>query len=127
MTLYVDKNSIIHDVDPLTKLLFAFISIAMTYILPIHSVVIGVLAFTLLLLMTGKVLKYILPVIGVSLFFISSIIIIQGMFHPDRVTPLFEIGPIVFYKEGLAIAFLLLCVINMICAVGVLNLNDKTR
>ena len=126
MTLYVEKDSLIHNVDPLTKLLFIVISIATTYILPTHSIVIGVLAFTLVLLMTGKVLRNILPVIGVSLFLIISIIIIQGMFHPESATILFVIGPFIFYKEGIAIAMLLaLRVINMVCAFGVLILTTK--
>ena len=103
MTLYVDKDSFIHDIDPLTKLLFVFISIALTYILPTHLFVICVLAFTLLLLLAGKVFKYILPVIGVSLLLIISIIIVQGFFHPDRATVLFEIGPLPIYKEGFCI------------------------
>lgn len=126
MTLYVDKDSFIHNIDPLTKLLFVFISIALTYILPTHLFVICVLSFTLLLLLAGKVFTYILPVIGVSLLLIISIIIVQGFFHPDRATLLFEIGPLPIYKEGFAFALLLtLRIINMVCAFGVLILTTK--
>lgn len=126
MTLYVQKDSVIHDVDPLTKLLFVFISIALTYLIPSHQFTIGVLLFTLLLLLTGKVLKYILPVIALSMLLIVSIIIVQGFFHPDRTTVLFEIGSFPIYKEGFAFALLLtLRIINMVCAFGVLILTTK--
>ena len=126
MTLYVQKDSVIHDVDPLTKLLFVFISIALTYIIPSHPFVFGVLLFTLFLLLAGKVLKYILPVIALSMLLIMSIIIVQGFFHPDRATVLFEIGPLTIYKEGFAFALLLtLRIINMVCAFGVLILTTK--
>lgn len=126
MTLYVQKDSVIHDVDPLTKLVFVFISIALTYIIPSHPFIIGVLLFTLLLLLAGKVLKYILPVIALSMLLIMSIIIVQGFFHPDRATVLFEIGPLTIYKEGFAFALLLtLRIINMVCAFGVLILTTK--
>jgi energy-coupling factor transport system permease protein len=126
MTLYVKKDSVIHNVDPLSKLLFVFISVALTYIVPIHLFVIGVLAFTLLLLVVGKVFKYILPIIGLSLLLIISIIIVQGFFHPDRATVLFTIGSLPIYKEGFSFALLLtLRILNMVCAFGVLILTTK--
>lgn len=126
MTLYVKKDSIIHDVDPLTKLLFVFVSVAVTYILPNHTFVIGVLTFTLLLLLIGKVIHAILPIIGLSFVLILSIIIVQGFFHPDRTTVLGTIGPLTIYKEGFSFALLLtLRVLNMVCAFGVLILTTK--
>ena len=126
MTLYVKKDSIIHDVDPLSKLLFVFTSVAVTYVLPNHLFIIGVLAFTLLLLSVGKVFKYILPIIGLSLLLILSIIIVQGFFHPNRATVLFTIGSLPIYKEGFSFALLLtLRVLNMVCAFGVLVLTTK--
>ncbi|MGN7387189.1 energy-coupling factor transporter transmembrane component T family protein [Sporosarcina sp. SAFN-015] len=126
MTLYVHRNSPVHNVDPLTKLLFVFISIASTYIISDHLAVLGILLFTFIILMIGKVIKYILPIIGVSFLLIASIIIVQGFFHPDRMTVLFDIGPITIYKEGFAIAFLItLRVVNMVAAFGVLILTTK--
>ena len=126
MTLYVHRNSPVHLVDPLTKLLFVFISIASTYILSNHLAVFGILLFTFIILSIGKVARSILPVIGVSFLLIASIIIVQGFFHPDRMTVLFEIGPIAIYKEGFLIAFLItLRVVNMVAAFGVLILTTK--
>lgn len=126
MTLFVEKKSIIHNIDPLSKLMFVFISIAITYILPDHKIVLGTTFVSLLILILGKVIRNILPIISVSLLLILSIIIVQGLFHPDSETPLFEIGGIIFYKEGLSYALLLtLRVINMLCAFGILILTTN--
>ncbi|HLR61804.1 MAG TPA: energy-coupling factor transporter transmembrane component T [Lentibacillus sp.] len=126
MTLYVEKNSIIHNIDPLTKLLYVFVSIAATYIVPAHEFVLLVAAFSLLLLVLGKVFVKILPIIAISIILIISIIIVQGMFHPDNETILFSVGVITFYQEGLSYAALLtLRVINMLSAFGVLILTTK--
>ncbi|WP_252502322.1 energy-coupling factor transporter transmembrane protein EcfT [Sporosarcina sp. Marseille-Q4943] len=126
MTLYVQRDSPIHRVDPLTKLLFVFISIASTYLIANHLVVFGILLFTLFILLAGKVIRSIVPVIGVSFLLIVSIIIVQGFFHPDRATVLFEVGPIPIYKEGFSIALLItLRVVNMVASFGVLILTTK--
>lgn len=113
--------------DPVTKLMFVIISIAITYILPVHSFVITITAITLFLLVIGKVFGKIIPIIFVSLLLIISIIIVQGAFHQSNETVLFSIGAISFYKEGLSYALLLtLRVINMLCAFGVLILTTKS-
>ncbi|MFC0300511.1 energy-coupling factor transporter transmembrane component T family protein [Virgibacillus soli] len=126
MTLYVDKESVIHRIDPITKLLYVFVSIAITYILPLHGFVLGVTVVSLLLLIIGKVLWKILPIIGISLILIISIIIVQGFFHPDNETILFSIGNVSLYKEGFSVALLLtLRVLNMLSAFGVLILTTK--
>ncbi|SFB12696.1 energy-coupling factor transport system permease protein [Lentibacillus halodurans] len=126
MTLYVEKNSIIHHMDPLTKLMYVFVSIAATYIVPVHEFVFLTAAFSLLLIIIGKVFMKILPIIAISIILIISIIIVQGMFHPDNKTVLFSIGAITFYQEGLSYAVLLTVrVINMLSAFGVLILTTK--
>ena len=124
LTLFVNKYSLIHRLDPLTKLLYVFVSIAVTYILPIHAFVIIVTATSLTMLLIGKVFRKILPILAVSIVLIISIIIVQGLFHPDNVTVLFSVGGITLYKEGLSYALLLtLRVINMLSAFGVLILT----
>ncbi|WP_164667882.1 energy-coupling factor transporter transmembrane component T family protein [Virgibacillus doumboii] len=126
MTLYVEKNSIIHNMDPLTKMIYVFVSIAATYIVPVHEFVLLVAAYSLLLLVIGKVFRKILPIIAISIILIISIIIVQGMFHPENETVLFSIGAITFYQEGLSYAALLtMRVINMLSAFGVLILTTK--
>jgi len=126
MTLYVDKNSYIHHMDPLTKLLFVFISVAVTYILPIHAFVIIVTIVTYVLLAIGKVIWRVIPIIGVSIVLIVSIVIVQGLFHPENEEVLFSIWGASFYKEGLSYALLLtLRVVNMLGAFSVLILTTR--
>src|SRR5699024_1566690 len=126
MTLYVDKNSYIHHMDPLTKLLFFFISVAVTYILPIHAFVIIVTIVTYVLLAIGKVIWRVIPIIGVSIVLIVSIVIVQGLFHPENEEVLFSIWGASFYKEGLSYALLLtLMVVNMLGAFSVLILITR--
>jgi energy-coupling factor transport system permease protein len=55
-----------------------------------------------------------------------SIIVVQGLFYFGNKTPLFNIGAIVFYEEGLLYA-LQICirVINILCAFAILVLTAK--
>ncbi|MES1046936.1 energy-coupling factor transporter transmembrane protein EcfT [Heyndrickxia oleronia] len=126
MTLYVERNSLIHHIDPLTKLLYVFVSIAATYIIPDLRAAIITTFISILLLLIGKVFRKILPILGVSFFLILSIIIVQGLFHPNRSTPLVEIGGFTIYKEGISYACLLvLRIFNMLCAFGLLILTTE--
>ncbi|WP_033828854.1 energy-coupling factor transporter transmembrane component T family protein [Bacillus andreraoultii] len=126
MTLYVEKDTPIHKIDPITKIFFAIIASILPYILPFHSVALIVMFISITILVIGKVFRKIIPLIGLSMFLIISLVIIQGLFRPDNVTPLFEIGPITFYKEGLSFGLLLMMrVVNLLCAFGVLILTTK--
>lgn len=126
MTLYVPRQSIIHQMDPITKFLYVFVSISVTYIYPKLTFVLAVMAFSIILLILGEVFKRILPIIAVSFILIISIIIVQGIFHPNNETIVFHISAIPFYKEGLMYASLLTTrVINMLCSFGVLILTTK--
>lgn len=128
MTIYVqpENGSPVHRMDPLTKMFYVFTSVAISYMLSTHLLVSLVLAVSILLLIVGKVFRSILPIIGVSFVLLASILVVQGFFHPDRATVLWEIGPFTLYKEGFSIAFLILLrVLNMVCAFGVLILTTK--
>lgn len=126
MTLYVDKDSIVHRMDPLTKLLYVIVSIAVTYTIANHLFVMGVLLFSLLMLMVGKVFRKMVPIFGVSLILIISIIIVQGFFHPENETVLYEFWGLSLYKEGFSYALLLtMRVLNMLSAFGILILTTK--
>ncbi|MER2063759.1 MAG: energy-coupling factor transporter transmembrane component T [Alkalibacterium sp.] len=127
MTLYVEKNTPVHRLDPLVKLLYVAASIALTYILPEPVYIAGVLIVTFLLLVIGKVLRNSLPIITLSMFLIFSLVIVQGFFHPENATELFSIGPLVFYEEGLYTALVLVMrVLVMIGAFSVLILTTST-
>lgn len=126
MTLYVDKKSPIHSIDPLTKLIYAIANIAVAYIFNrlVSIFILTLLTFFVLLL--GKVFRRILPILGLSLLLIFSIVIVQGFFNPENQTKLFEIGGIIFYKEGILVASMFtLRILNMIASFGVLILTTR--
>ncbi|MDW0112546.1 energy-coupling factor transporter transmembrane component T [Sporosarcina saromensis] len=126
MTLYVERPSPIHRIDPLTKLLFVVLSVVSTYMMQSHLFAVGAVLLACFVLWIGNVFKFILPVIGLSLFLIGSILIIHGFFHPDRATILVEIGTFPIYKEGFSVALLLtLRLMNMLLSFGVLILTTK--
>ncbi|OJF92909.1 energy-coupling factor transporter transmembrane protein EcfT [Alkalibacterium sp. 20] len=127
MTLYVERNSPIHRLDPLVKLLYVAASILLTYILPEPLYIGGILFVTFLLLIIGKVFRNSLPIVTLSMFLIFSLVIVQGFFHPDNVTELFAIGPLVFYEEGLYVALVLVMrVLVMVGAFSLLILTTAT-
>ena len=126
LTLYVPRDSLIHRLDPLTKIVYVVVSIAAAYLLDSLLEVLLVVLVSMGLLLLGKVFRNILPVIALSFLLILSIVIVQGFFNPINETLLYELGPIKFYKEGLTVAVrLAMRVINMVCAFGVLVLTTS--
>ncbi|WP_277630489.1 energy-coupling factor transporter transmembrane component T family protein [Atopococcus tabaci] len=126
MTLYVKQRSPVHSMDPLTKILYVIVSIAVTYILRELWTIAAMTAVTFLLLVIGKVFRKIIPVLGLSLLLIVSIIVVQGFFNPENETVLFELGFLTFYEEGMrAAALFTLRILNMIGSFGVLILTTK--
>lgn len=126
MTLYVDKKSPIHSIDPLTKLIYAMVNIAIAYILNRLVPIFILTLLTFLILFLGKVFRRIVPILGLSLLLIFSIVIVQGFFNPENQTVLFEIGGIIFYEEGmLAASMFTLRILNMIASFGVLILTTR--
>lgn len=126
MTLYEHKDSPIHSIDPITKIIYAMVNIAIAYILDNLTGVIAVTLLTFLVLAIGKVFRKIVPVLGLSLLLIVSIVIVQGFFNPENQTVLFEIGFLTFYKEGLyTAAMFTFRILNMIASFGVLILTTR--
>lgn len=126
LSLYIDKHSLIHDIDPISKILYCLIIIALQFILPFKMAALGILVVSLLILSLSKTIKYVFPLIGLSFIVLLSIIVIQGLFRHGNITPLFHIGPLTFYKEGLNYALLIcLRVINILCAFAILVLTTK--
>lgn len=125
MTLYVERDSFVHkQLAPLTKALYVFISIAITYIVPSLTLALGVMLVSALILIVGKVFRNIIPILGVSFLLVVSVIIVQGFFNPENQTVLFTIGRVTFYKEGLYYASLTAVrIINMIMSFGILILT----
>ncbi|MDV3426499.1 MAG: energy-coupling factor transporter transmembrane protein EcfT [Bacillota bacterium] len=126
LSLYEDKNTIVHKVDPISKILYIIVSIAIPIIIPYKTAGLVCMGVSILLLLTARVFKKVIPIISFSMIVLLSIIIIQGLFNAKNTTPVFHIGSIIFYKEGLLFA-LAICirVINILCAFIILVLTTK--
>lgn len=126
LSLYEEKDTVIHKIDPLSKILYIVAAIAIPVIIPLKSAALSCLAFSLVLLLTGKVIKKIIPLVSFSFLILISIVIIQGLFKSDNVTPLFSIGSLTFYKEGFFYSIgICLRVMNILCAFSILVLTTK--
>ena len=84
------------------------------------------IALDVAILISGKSLKRARALIIFSFTIIATIFLIKGLFDGDNITPLFSLGSIVFYKEGLLKALRTGCVIiNMLLSFSILVLTTK--
>jgi energy-coupling factor transport system permease protein len=126
ISLYQERASFVHDVDPITKLWYIPFVILLTIILPSFTISFLCIGFGMVLLTSAKVIRKTIPIYGFVLFILITVVFIQGMFKPENETVLFQIGPITMYKEGLLYALTItLRVINIIGAFMVLVLTTK--
>jgi energy-coupling factor transport system permease protein len=126
LSLYQEKDTVVHQVDSISKILYIIISIAIPIILPYQTVALLCVGVSIFLLLIGKVFKKVIPLISFSMLILISIVVIQGLFKVGNKTPAFHIGNITFYKEGLLFALeICLRVINILCAFSILVLTTK--
>jgi energy-coupling factor transport system permease protein len=79
----------------------------------------------LLLLLSGTARRA-LPVIGASSLILITVVIIRRLFSYSNHTPLFSLGPFVFYKEGLLFALnITLRIFSIINAVSMLIFTTR--
>ena len=104
ISLYVEKGSWLNKLHPYTKLLYILTAIMIPltggklWLFPVMIV------SSLILLLSGKIIKRALPLVGFSFTLIVVIFLIQGLFNHNNETVLFSIGWINFYKEGMLFA-----------------------
>jgi energy-coupling factor transport system permease protein len=89
-------------------------------------VALAVLLIGITILLLGKVLRKVFPIVGFSIIVLLSVIIIQGLFNAENKTVFFHLGNIVFYEEGLSFASAIcIRVISILCAFSILVLTTK--
>ena len=101
-TLFLDRDSALHKLHPLTKLAFAGLFMIGAASLPDISILLGV--FALLLLPLAAWGRLLIPLLRNSFLviwpFVLSLALIQGFFNPGE-TALFSLGSFTFTQEGL--------------------------
>lgn len=125
-SLYVDRRSFVHDIDPFSKLSFIAFAILLPIIAPDMRVSFVCVAAGFLLLASAGVLKRAAPVYAFVSFVLLTVVIIQGMFGVDNETPVFNVLGFTFYREGLLTALkVILRVYNIIQSFLILVLTTK--
>lgn len=100
-SLYVEKNSLVHDIDPISKLYYIAFAVLLPLIQPDMRVAAFCFFINLCLLSCAGVLKNALPVFGLASFVLLTVVVIQGLFGAGNRTALPGVLGLVFYREGL--------------------------
>lgn len=112
---YLPGDSLLHRLNPVTKLVGALAVILIAFLIPdFRAGLVLTLALAAVVLLAGvfRPIAKVLGVIAVPLA--TALILIQGLFFPDNETPWYVVEPfpvfgqVVFYEEGLLFALLIL-------------------
>lgn len=126
ISLYVDKDTYLTRMHPFTKMFYILTAICVTIItgsLRMYGLFIGI---SLIMLAGGKILRRVFPLVAFSFTILITVFIIHGLFHQGNATPLFRIGPLQFYREGVFYAVKIgLNILNMLTAFAVFVLTTK--
>ena len=107
LSLYAEGASLLHRANPLTKGVLAISAVAIAFIAPSTKWVLLVLAVLLVLVTAAGVLRRMIAVALAILLPITVLLLaVQSFANTANHTVLFQVGPFVFYTEGLAIATL---------------------
>lgn len=101
ISLYVKKDTYLTRLHPFTKLFYPVVAIAVPLLAgnPWFYLLTG--GISVILLISGGILKKALPLIAFSFTILLTIFLIQGLFYEDNRMPLFTLGKLIFYREGL--------------------------
>lgn len=125
-SLYQPRDSFIHKLDPIDKILYVFAAVAVSFVIAAPNAILICLLFSGVILLIGRVLPKVIPLMIYSILVLLSVIIIQGLYMAENRTPLLIIGALVFYREGTGYALgLCLRVLNVLGAFAVLVLTTK--
>lgn len=105
LSIYAEGSSLLHRAHPLTKGAITLVAIALAFIAPSLPWVLAVALVIIALLLVAGVAARFLPVaFGILLPIVILLLLVQGFANPANRSVFISIGPIAFYREGLAIA-----------------------
>lgn len=126
ISLYVDNGSWLCKVHPFTKLAYIATAISVPLLVGKLSFFAIFIALSLAVLVSGRLLKRVVPLIAFSFTILITIFLIHGLFNQSNRNILFSIGPLHFYREGLLYALHIGCnVLNMLLSFAILVLSAK--
>lgn len=126
ISLYVENGSYLTKVHPFTKLLYTAAAIAIPLILGRLLAFPAMIVVSLLILALNRLLRKAVPLLVFSFTIILVVFLVQGLFYYRNQVPLFRIGPLQFYREGVFYA-LRICgnIFNMLLSFAVFILSTK--
>jgi len=127
LSLYAEGHSLLHRAHPLTKGVLTLSAIALAFTAPSATWVAGVLAVLLVLVAFAGVIRRLLAVAVAILLPITVLLfVVQGFANASNRTVVFGLGPIVYYREGLAFAaFAALRIACLVCATFLFSFTTR--
>lgn len=126
ISLYVDMDTCLTRLHPFAKMFYILAAISVPVIGGALWMYGLMLAISLALLISGKIMKKVIPLIAFSFTIILTIFLIHGLFNQKNQVVMFAIGPLKFYKEGLLYACKIgLNILNMLLAFSTFVLTTK--
>ena len=126
ISLYVDKDTYLTRMHPFTKLCYIFTAIVASLVAGKLWAFAAFIGISLVMLISGKIIRKVFPLIAFSFTILITIFLIHGLFNHENATLLFAAGPLKFYQEGMLYALRIsLNVLNMLLAFAVFVLTTK--
>ena len=126
ISLYVDKDTFLTRLHPFAKMFYILAAVSAPLIGGALWMYALFLVLSLCLLVSGKIIQKVFPLIAFSFTIIITIFLIHGLFNQENQKVLFHLGPLVFYQEGLLYAARIgLNILNMLLAFATFVLTTK--
>ncbi|WLD93581.1 energy-coupling factor transporter transmembrane protein EcfT [Alkalihalobacillus sp. AL-G] len=103
-SLFVQKDSLIHKLDPRTKIIFLLFVVISTFLLGDPAFQLVLLVFLLPIVFMSKLLKQYLISMQFLMLFVVLIMTVHGIYNPIGETVIWEIGSVSFKYESLVYA-----------------------
>lgn len=126
ISLYVDKDTYLTRLHPFAKMFYILAAVSVPLIGGALWMYGLFLVISLCLLVSGRIIRKVFPLIAFSFTIIITIFLIHGLFNQENRNVLFTLGPLAFYQEGLLYAARIgLNILNMLLAFATFVLTTK--
>jgi len=120
ISLYVDKDTYLTRLHPFAKMLYIAAAISVPIIMGTLWMFGVFIAVSLGLLISGKIMKKVFPLIAFSFTIIITVFLIHGLFNRENQNVLAALGPLKFYASRIG-----LNILNMLLAFAMFVLTTK--
>lgn len=128
ISLYVDNGTYLTRIHPFTKLFYILTAVLTAVIsgnLWVYAIFVGISSLALI---SAGLFKKAVPLVVFSFTVLIVIFLIQGLFYYKNETPLFRLGAVVFYREGILYAVHIgLNILNMLFSFAIFVLSTKPQ